>query len=375
MHCLWPFRYRIPSFSRLKTDKYISGLIQKGIVPGISILVGQGGHVVFKKHYGSKSVWPETSPLEEDTIYDLASLTKPLITAFLGIYLLEKSKLNLGDEARFFIAGFPLPVTLLQLLTHTAGLPAWYPFYLYGADSLSQLKTLKSICRPGRRLVYSCPGYMLLYHIVNQVSGRSLEQLAAEILFQKLGLKNTFLKVPPDRRKQAAPTERGNLFEKKMCQKEHFAASSRFGWRQAIIQGETHDANSFHFGGCAGNAGLFSTVADVFKICREFFPTQASILKPESINLFWTNFTKRYRIHRSAGFKLNSSWLTSGGKALSPEAIGHNGFTGTSIWLEPGPENVFVLLSNRIHPEVRPMGFDKIRRKLHKLLKQDLNLK
>ena len=166
----------------------------------------------------------------------------------------------------------------------------------------------------------------------------------------------------------------GNRYERAMAESGHRAAAERFHWRSALIQGETHDANSYYSGGTAGNSGLFSTVSDIFKMTREFFPETATLLKPESIRLFWKNFTPGQKSHRSLGFKLNTSIISSGGRALSPSAIGHSGFTGTSVWLEPSPGNQFILLSNRIHPDVKKMNFNHIRRRIHKLLKRDLNL-
>ena len=142
-----------------------------------------------------------------------------------------------------------------------------------------------------------------------------------------------------------------------------------------MIQGEAHDANSYYLGGTAGNSGLFSTAEDLFRISHEFFPSTATILKPGSIDLFWRNFTPKQRSHRTAGFKLNSSFITSGGRVISNDAIGHNGFTGTSIWFEPVSEHKYIILTNRIHPEVKNINFDRIRRKLHRLIKSDLKIK
>ena len=305
----------------------------------------------------------------------MASLTKPLITAFSFVYLMQKEKIDLDSNIRGFFPEMPFDVTLVQLLTHTSGLPASFPFYLYGNDYLNQFKHLKLESRPGNRVNYSCAGYILLYFIIKKISGLDFTDFVNETIINKLDLKNTFLKVPPDLKRDVGPTEAGNLYEKKMVEKKYPDRSKKFNWRDALIQGETHDANSFYKGGSAGNSGLFSTTGDLFNLSQEFFPSTATLLKPESVKLFWKNFTPFKGGHRSIGFKLNSSLITSGGRAISTDAIGHNGFTGTSIWMEPETRYVYIILTNRIHPHVKNFNFNRVRRKLHRLIKSDLKLK
>jgi CubicO group peptidase (beta-lactamase class C family) len=359
----------------LKFEQYIRNLIGNKIFPGISVLVGSGNRIILKRWYGFRSLIPETTPLEEDTLYDTASLTKPLITSFLVIYLIEKKEIALNTDVKSIITGFPHSMTILQLLTHTSGLPAWYPFYLYGNNYLDQFKTIHLESKPGQRVNYSCPGYILLYHVIKKVSGTDFAGLAENIILTKTGLKRSFFRIPADLKIKTAPTEKGNRIEKKMAEKTHKTASRKFEWRRQIILGETHDANSHYLGGTAGNSGLFSTASDLFRLSLEIYPETATILKPESIKLFWNNFTPGEKSHRSLGFKLNTSILTSGGRRISSAAIGHSGFTGTSIWLEPESQTTFILLTNRIHPVAKRINFDRRRRKLHGLLKSDLDLK
>jgi CubicO group peptidase (beta-lactamase class C family) len=262
------------------------------------------------------------------------------------------------------------------LLTHTSGLPEWHPFYLYhptGRIGLDAFKQLPPAYPPGKKVLYSCVGYMLLCSILEKVAGLELERLAADVLFRPLGLANTFLAVPESRRDGCAPTEMGNAYEKRMGQRFDRYAAARYPWRTAVIRGQTHDVNSFHQGGFAGNAGLFADVRDVWRLALEFFPESATIIDRRSIELFWMNFTPRFRTHRSIGFKLNSSFVTSGGPALARDAIGHNGFTGTSLWLEKASGRIWILLANRIHPRVPAGAFDPVRRRLHHLLRRELD--
>lgn len=355
-------------------EPYIRQQIEKKNFPGISILAAGGGKILYDRHFGLKAVWPEPEPLPGDTLYDLASLTKPLVTAFLAVYLLEKNQWQLGDEVRRFFPAFPLHINLEQLLTHSAGLLSWHPFYLYRPlDDLAQIAALKNMTAPGTQVRYSDVGYILLRRLLEKVSGVGFQELAQSVIFNRLKLRDTFFLVPEGKKSRCAPTEIGNGFERGMCGAEHEAAAACFPWRRGLIHGEVHDANSFYSGGSAGNAGLFSCARDLFKMSLEFFPQTATLLKADSIRLFWQNRTSWSVLHRSIGFKLNSSRPTSGGSALSRQAIGHNGFTGTSLWLEPETQRQWIILSNRIHPRVKKINFDALRRKLHGLLTLELN--
>lgn len=372
----------------MKISNYIHSLAAAGIVPGISILVGKREEVCFKKQYGLKSIFPFKEKLAEDspTFYDLASLTKPLVTAFLLVYLEEREKIALDRPVKGILSQLPneFDMTLLHLLTHTSGLPAWFPFYLFadntgGEGYLTHFPLVKLESRPGKRVEYSCVGYILLYYVIERIAGTSFKTLAKEVIFEPLGLKNTFLEVPEHLKKNTAPTEKGNEYERKLAldwastyeSGKYLERAKQYKWREEVIQGEAHDVNSHHLGGTAGNAGLFSTAEDVFRLCLEFFPATASLLNSGSLQLFRKNFTPFKKSHRTVGFKRNSSFITSGGRALSRSAIGHNGFTGTSLWLDPRKEAAFILLSNRIHPEYKAINFDKIRRKLHRLLTRE----
>ncbi|MCX6583905.1 MAG: serine hydrolase [Candidatus Aminicenantes bacterium] len=357
-------------------ETYIYALMEKGSIPGISLLVGKGEEILFKKQYGFKSLLPQKEILEENTLYDLASLTKPLVTALLTLYLLEKEKgLNLETPIKKIFPDLPFDIRLVHLLTHSSGLPAWYPFYLYtdaqNPGYFPQMKSLQLESRPGEKVNYSCMGYILLYYIIEKVSAMPFKELAQKIIIEPLGLTDTFLSLPENLKPLAAPTEKGNLFEKQMAlaTPRHKAVADRFQWREDVIRGDTHDCNSHYLGGSAGNAGLFSTCEDLFKMKREFFPAGATILTPESTQLFWKNFTPFDILHRTIGFSRNSSLsITSAGKALSRRAIGHTGFTGTSLWLDPKTNYSFIILTNRIHPSVANINFNKIRGKLHKII-------
>jgi CubicO group peptidase (beta-lactamase class C family) len=355
-------------------ETYIRRQIENKVFPGISILVASKGEILFNRRFGCLASWPESEPLAADALYDLASLTKPLVTAFLAVYFIEKRQWRLEDAPRRFIPGFPLAITLEQLLTHSAGLKPWYPFYLYRPqDDLEQM-VMAVDSLPGSGVEYSDVGYILLRHLLERVSGTDFRRLAAQLIFEPLGLRSTFLGVPPGLKARCAPTEIGNRYERGLARADHEPAAAGFSWRRELIRGEVHDANSFYGGGSAGNAGLFSSAREVFALSREFFPETATLLEADSVDLFWKDRTPGDPQRRTIGFQLNSSPGASGGPALSPAAIGHSGFTGTSLWLEAEKRRQWIVLSNRVHPRVRRTHFNAVRRRLHQLLKLELKL-
>lgn len=341
--------------------------------PGITILAGSHKGDVFRKCYGNASVEPQIEKLKYNYIYDVASLTKPLITSLLTLILIENGEIKEDSPVKKFLSRFPEDLNITHLITHTSGIPAWYPLYLNDDDHIDVIAGLKTVAKPGRKVVYSCLGYILLAEIMKKVIDMDIADFAESEIINKLGLENTFFKIPSEMRSKCVPTERGNGYEALLVAKEYPLLSGKYKWREDVLRGEVHDGNSFFLNGSSGNAGLFSTADDIFKISHEFYPEFTTLLKPDTTRKFWKNITPFKRSHRSFGFKLNSSLITSGGRALSRKTIGHSGFTGTSIWMEPESANVFILLTNRIHPVYDPdINFNSIRRKLHRLIKRDL---
>ncbi len=355
----------------LKTDKYLAELVQLGAVPGISIYLGDADGEIYSSCCGWRSLIPNKQKLSLDTIYDLASLTKPLLTSMLFALMLERKILQLNDRVKKHLPGFSHEITLKDLLLHVSGLPAWYPFYLYRADLVDQISGLRLQNAPGKKIVYSCVGYMLLARILEKATGQDLETLGREMIFSPLGLRDTFITVPEKVIDQVAPTEKGNAYEKELCLKAHGPAAKKFAWRETLIQGRVHDVNSFHLEGRSGNAGLFSSLRDVARLCLEFHPQTASLLKSATLDLFWKAGAAGPGGRRSMGFRLNSV-LSSAGRVLDRQAIGHNGFTGTSLWIEPRGARTWLIFSNRVHPRVPETNFNKIRRRIHRLLAADL---
>jgi CubicO group peptidase (beta-lactamase class C family) len=358
-----------------EVKEYIAENIKSRVIPGLSLLVARGDDILIDEVFGYKSLIPQKIELERDAIYDLASLTKPLITALLIAIAVKEKKIKLSTEVKEIFRGFPYSININNLLTHTSGLPAWYPFYLFEDDIMFQIKRLPLSSKPGKRVNYSCIGYILLSKILEDIYQLPFKNIVKKIIIERLDLKNTFFgEVPNNKIDGCVPTELGNKFEKNMADddKKFKKLSEKFNWRKNLIIGEINDANAFYLEGNSGNAGLFSTAKDILEISNEFYPHSTNLLSPEITRFFWENRTLFKKSHRTVGFKLNSSIITSGGRGISRKAIGHNGFTGVSLWLEPKTEYKFIILTNRIHPEVKPLPFNKVRRKLHKLIKKML---
>lgn len=359
----------------MKLESYIQKLLIRKVFPGITILAGSHKGNVFRKCFGNSSVEPEVEKLKYNLIYDLASLTKPLITSLLILILIEKGELSEDSNVSEFLPGFSKEIKIIHLLTHTSGIQAWYPLYLRDENHIKTIRELNRMSKPGRKVIYSCLGYILLAEIVKKITGRNFSDVAEDEIIKRAGLNNTFFKVPAARLSDCVPTEKGNRYEATVIERDYPLLSEKHNWRKNILLGEVNDGNSYFLGGDSGNAGLFSTADDIFTLSREFYPEFTTILKPASAMKFWKNITPFKRSHRTVGFKLNSSIITSGGRSLPRNAIGHSGFTGTSIWMEPDSANVFIFLTNRIHLFYDPeINFNYIRRKLHKLIKKDLGI-
>jgi CubicO group peptidase (beta-lactamase class C family) len=168
-----------------------------------------------------------------------------------------------------------------------------------------------------------------------------------------------------------AASERGNEYEKGTCLELGYlqavspkTASRAF--REYQIWGEVHDGNAWFMRGIAGHAGLFSTSDEVFRIATQFLPDHTTLIKPETCGLFMTNFTVGANEDRSVAFQLASTKGSTAGSRMSPEAFGHNGFTGTSLWVDPIRDRIFVLLTNRTHAHELPfVNINSVRRNFH----------
>jgi len=300
--------------------------IDVGSFPSAVYAIGSYDRIERENALGHAVAVPLRIPATLDTIYDCASVTKALITTPLVL------RLGLLDET---FHGFPVR----RLLTHTSGLRAWMPLYAYD-DPLKAILDEGPEYEPGTRVVYSDLNFILLWMLIG--AERYLELARGD---------DAIFNPPPSLRPRIAATEWGQRFEAKLAGRYDIP-----GVRQGLMWGETNDGNSFHVGGgSAGNAGLFATARGVFRLASQF-------ARSEFAELATRNHTEGLNDSRGLGWQLES-W----DGALSPRAYGHTGFTGTSVWIDPEPRRIYVLLTNRIHPCAATMGMKAIRREFHRL--------
>lgn len=360
---------------------FLQTRIDEGNFPSAVYLVGEKGEIAFQDALGFAVVEPERIKAGLDTIYDLASLTKPLVTGLLITKLIEAGELApnepIGNLLNEFHTSANAEITINDLMLHVSGLPAWAPLYLITESPEQVVSEIGQMfpAHDNKGVAYSDLNFIVLGEVVERRFNMELYDAARAEIFEPLGLEDTFF-VPNDALKpRIAASEAGNLYERQMCIELGFldpedtpAHAGGFAFRTDIVWGEVHDGNAHFMGGVAGHAGLFSTAEEVYRIALQFLPNYTRLLKPETCELFRRNFTKGLNEDRSFAFQLASTPDSSAGSRMSPDSFGHTGFTGTSVWIDPVKDRVFVLLINRTHMQTPPFkNINSVRRHFHDL--------
>jgi serine-type D-Ala-D-Ala carboxypeptidase len=345
-----------------------------GDFPSAVYLVAEKGQPVYADALGEAVREPQQISASLNTIYDLASLTKPLVTGLLCARSVEAGQLNLDsalvDHLPEFDRSDKSAITIRQLLTHTSGLPAWRPLYLLASDKYKVLAAIADeplAAKPGERVIYSDLGFILLGFLLQRLSGSDLSVLAGKEIFKQLKLTRTFFNPEQAARTGTAACENGNAYERDMCERD-FPSKPHAKWREDVVWGEVHDGNAHFLGGAAGHAGLFSTAHETLRIANQFIAGQTELLKPETCELFRRNMTDGLNEARSFAWQLAATKDSTAGTSLPPEAFGHTGFTGTSSWIDAEARRVFILLTNRTHARALPFAnINSLRREFHTL--------
>lgn len=326
----------------LKKLEGIKEIVEESIeqkkIPGAVVLVLNQGKIVYKQAFGNKSLYPSTEPMTTDTIFDLASLTKPIATGTSIFKLVEAGKLRLSDKAKLHLPELTEPawetITLEHLLTHTSGLPAGNASSDYKegiTQSIKKINNLKLLAPPGERFTYSDIGFIMLGEIVQRTSGRLLDQFSRDEIFLPLGMKETGYNPSETLKPRIAPT-----------QKE----------KEIMLRGVVHDPRARLLNGIAGHAGLFSTVDDLALYCAMILnASNSKVLSHASIRTM-TQARAVPNGWRTFGWDCDTAFSSNRGE-LFPKGstFGHTGFTGTSIWFDPASQTAVIFLSNRVHPE------------------------
>jgi len=302
-----------------------------------------------------------------DTVFDLASLTKPLATALVALALVERERVDLGSRIDEFVTGLPPGtgrITLVELLTHTSGLAPVSELHRSFPDSTrvdrtvarAQLLRMVPERRPGQDVVYSCAGYQIPGEALASLGRAPLDRLFDELVAHPLGLAKTRFTPPAGWASRCAATE--------YCR-----------WRRRWVRGEVHDESAFALEGIAGNAGLFSTADEVLVLAGVYGRGgEAATPEGERVRLVssgmaaraLTDHTPGTAYRRGLGVELNSP-AAAGGPAFAPDSWGHTGFTGTSFWTDPATRLTVVALTNRLQygREVTADAIVRFRRELH----------
>lgn len=315
-------------------DAAAHGAISRGEVPGVVVAVVHGGRVTLQKAYGLRSKEPDERPMTVDTVFDLASLTKVVATAPSVMLLVEQGKIRLGDPVARYLPSFAKNgkerVTVEQLLLHTSGLVADNALADYRAGraaALASIDALPLMSQPGERTTYSDVGFIVLAEIVERVSGQPLDTFARERFYAPLGMRDTGFVPSAALSGRAAPTEK------------------RDG---VMLRGQVHDPRAHLLGGVAGHAGLFSTAPDLARfvgllLARGEHEGRA-ILAPATVARMTAPHELPNGARRTLGWDVRPGFLGGTG-------FGHTGFTGTSLWIDPGTDTAIVLLTSRLHPD------------------------
>jgi len=368
------------SLPNQEISNFLTERIEGGDFPSATYLVGQDGKDIFSDSLGNSVVEPYKVKSKLDTIYDLASLTKPLITGLLCSRRIELGELTPDSSVSHFLPEFDRPdknmITIRELLTHSSGLPAWKPLYILTEEEPERtagvIAGLDLIYKPGTRVVYSDLGFITLGILLERMTGHSLAELARQEIFAPLKLQQTFFNPESALQTGIAACETGNAYERDMSEQTGNGVYKNL--RQRIIWGEVHDGNAYFLGGAAGHAGLFSSAQETFRLAQQFLANSSQILKPETCQMFRVDMTPGLEEARSIGWQLAATRESSAGVDLPRDSFGHNGFTGTSCWIDASDERVFILLTNRTHARAIPFAnIHSVRRRFQSLAVSAMN--
>lgn len=364
-------------------ERAMEEAVERGVFPGAVLLVREGTQFFYQRAFGHRSLLPDVTPLHEDTIYDVASLTKAFATSVAMMLIVKEGKIRLDDRVSRFFHNFgvhgKIHVTFRHLLSHCSGLPAWRPYFKdvlamerkegrinFVGSPAAKAYVYQLIHRerpenaPGTEALYSDLGFMLIGAAIEEVSGTSLDRFCHERIFRPLGLRSTaFVDLWMLRARRLEPIT------------EMIAPTERCPWRKKILCGEVHDDNAYAMGGVAGHAGLFSNAKDLdLLLCRlkDCYRNVGQFIPQRVIREFWTRDGTVRGSTWCLGWDSPSPSGSSSGKHFSSSSVGHLGFSGCSVWLDLERDRHVILLSNRIHPERDNDAIKAFRPLIHDLI-------
>ncbi|MFH1950298.1 MAG: serine hydrolase domain-containing protein [Pseudomonadota bacterium] len=350
--------------------------ITEGVYPGAVLLVAREEKIRFFQECGNRTLVPHAVPMEKDTIFDLASLTKPFATALAMMKLVDAGKVGLDQPLEDLlpkaVPNDKKTITPRRLLSHSAGLVDWKPFYLeldHGAleerktNLREKLLSTPLMYPPGKGVLYSDLGFMMLEWIIEEAAGVVLPRFVHQHFYGPLSLRKTFF----------FSTNLSGPFGQ-----DHFAATEDCPWRKKIIVGAVHDENAYALGGYSGHAGLFGNAREVYTLANllreNYRGEREDYLRPETVRTF---FTRQDLVEESTwalGWDTPSPENSSSGNRFAARSIGHLGFTGTSVWIDLERDVIVVFLTNRVHPTRKNEKIKAFRPALHDRVMEELGI-
>lgn len=325
-------------------DEAILKAIDSKQIPGAVLAVVRQGKMAYLKAYGNKQVYPTAEAMTVNTVFDMASCTKPTTTAISAMILIEQGKIRLLDKVSLYIPSFTDNIRIIDLFTHTSGLPAYAPISSIKAKHaapnpsslIEYIATCKRDTTPETAFKYSCLNYITLQQIVEKVSGKNLRDFAKENIFDVLGMSHTDYNPTGETLARCAPTER---------QKDG-----------SVLKGVVHDPLAREMnGGISGNAGVFSCADDLAILSTALLNggeyNGKRILSPMGVQALTHIPPTMASFGRSLGWDVSSPFSSNKGDLFGPNTYGHTGYTGTSIVIDPDTQTAVILLTNRVHPE------------------------
>ncbi|MFQ6674673.1 MAG: serine hydrolase domain-containing protein, partial [Fidelibacterota bacterium] len=346
------------TFDFSEASAVLDSAIRDSIFPGAQVMVTKAGEVLWSYQTGRQTYDRDSPPVSGNTIYDLASLTKVVATTPVIMKLVEMKLLPLDEPVSHFLPEFSgngrEKVLIRNLLTHSSGLAPYIQFF---AEGIPPEEVLPHILRssltypPGDSTAYSDLGMMVLGAVIEKATGKTLDVLSRDWFFRPLDMSLTMYNPGPEYLEDIAPTEVDPVY------------------RRGLVHGVVHDRNAWWLGGVAPHAGLFSTAGDLARYAQMMmdggFLEGRRYFKRSTV----AEFTRRQNIppgsERAMGWDTPSDTLSSAGDFFSPGSYGHNGFTGTSLWIDPNDRIAVILLTNRVYPTRERGGMYGVRRRFH----------
>jgi CubicO group peptidase (beta-lactamase class C family) len=334
-------------------DATVQRFLDSKAFPGAVVAVGRSGDeggLVHLKAYGRKTYEiggaPPNGDMTTDTVFDLASLTKVVVTTTMAMMMVDEGRLDLNRPVSEFFPAFTgggkERVKVRDLLTHSSGVDWWAPLYKEAKtlpEYLKRIVPMELKYEPGSKSIYTDLGVLMLGDILERVSGVSIDAFAKTRIFAPLKMRDTGYRPPASMKPRIAPTEIDN------------------DWRKRLVWGEVHDENAFGLGGVAPHAGLFGTAGDLARFATMLLNggvlEHRRLIAPDTVGRFLTRAgvpDSSRAFGWDTPFVTPAAPVTSAGTLMPLSAFGHTGFTGTSMWMDPGSKIFVILLTNRVHP-------------------------